>query len=155
MSRAWAEAHDVTTPADFVGAREETYASRHANGTGPFVLESFEPRGGWVMVRNPDWWGTADYPHNIDRIVHVPKADPENVAALLDGEIDLLQTVPYWALDQIRSHPELKLAYQAEAAHDVLRPRSGQRRAALVQHQGAQPVQGQTGARRPWPTPWT
>ena len=75
-----------------MAAREETYASRHANGTGPFVLESFEPRGGWVMVRNPDWWGTAEYPHNVDRVVHVAKADPENVAALLDGEIDLLQT---------------------------------------------------------------
>ena len=112
MSKAWAQAHDVTKPVDFVGAREETYASRHANGTGPFVLESFEPRGGWIMVRNPDWWGTADYPHNIERIVHVPKADPENVAALLNGEIDLLQIPPYWALDRIRSNPELKVTYR-------------------------------------------
>jgi peptide/nickel transport system substrate-binding protein len=113
MSKAWAQAHDVTNPADFVGAREETYASRHANGTGPFVLQSFEPRGGWVMVRNPDWWGAADYPdNNIDRIVHVAKRDPENVAALLDGEIDLLQTVPYWALPKIRADSGLKLAYR-------------------------------------------
>jgi peptide/nickel transport system substrate-binding protein len=97
-----------------VGAREETYASRHANGTGPFVLESFEPRGGWVMVRNPDWWGTAEYPHNVDRVVHVAKADPENVAALRDGELDLLQIPPYWALDQIRSNPGLKLAYRTK-----------------------------------------
>ena len=114
MSQAWSQAHDVTQPVDFVGAREETYASRHANGTGPFVLESFEPRGGWVMIRNPDWWGTADYPHNIDRLVHVPKADPKNVAALLNGEINLLQTAPYWALDQIRSKPELKVAYRTK-----------------------------------------
>jgi peptide/nickel transport system substrate-binding protein len=112
MSKAWAQAHDVMKPADFVGAREESYASRHANGTGPFVLESFEPRGGWVVVRNPNWWGTADYPHNIDRVVHVAKADPENVAALMRGEIDLLQTVPYWALPQLRSNPGLKLAYR-------------------------------------------
>jgi peptide/nickel transport system substrate-binding protein len=74
MSKAWAQAHGVTKPADFVGAREETYASRHANGTGPFVLESFEPRGGWVMVRNPAWWGTAEYPHNVDRVVHVAQS---------------------------------------------------------------------------------
>jgi peptide/nickel transport system substrate-binding protein len=112
MSKAWAQMHGVTEPADFVGAREETYASRHANGTGPFVLESFEPRGGWVMVRNPDWWGTAEYPHNVDRIVHVAKADPGNVTALLEGELDLVQIPPYWALDQIRSNPELKLSYR-------------------------------------------
>jgi peptide/nickel transport system substrate-binding protein len=112
VSKAWAQAHGVMKPADFVGAREETYASRHANGTGPFVLESFEPRGGWTMVRNPDWWGTAEHPHNIDRVVHVAKTDPENVAALLDGEIDLLQIPPYWALDQIRNAPGLKITYR-------------------------------------------
>ena len=73
MSKAWAEQHGVTTPADFIGAREETYATRHANGTGPFMLESFEPRGDWAMIRNPAWWGTAEYPHNIDRVVHTRK----------------------------------------------------------------------------------
>jgi peptide/nickel transport system substrate-binding protein len=113
MSRAWAEAHGVMKPADFVGAREETFASRHADGTGPFVLESFESRGGWVLVRNPDWWGKADYPNdNVDRVIHVAKRDPENVAALVKGELDLIQGVPYWALDRIRSHPELKVDYK-------------------------------------------
>jgi ABC-type transport system substrate-binding protein len=93
------------------------------------------------MVRNLDWWGTADYPHNIDRVVHVAKADPENVAALLDGEIDLLQIPPYWALDQIRS-TGAEAHLSDEAAHDVLRLGSGQRRVAFVQHQGAQSIQG-------------
>ena len=114
MSKAWAQLHEVMQPADFVGTREETYASRHANGTGPFVLGSFEPRGGWVMVRNPDWWGTAEYPHNVDRVIHVAKVDPDNVAALLAGELDLIQIPPYWALEQIRSNPDLKLAYKTK-----------------------------------------
>jgi peptide/nickel transport system substrate-binding protein len=115
MSKAWAEQHGVTRPADYLRTREETYASRHANGTGPFMLEAFEPRGDWVMVRNPAWWGTAESPHNIDRVVHVRKeGDAADVAALLEGEIDLLQTVPYWALDQIRATPGLKLAYRAK-----------------------------------------
>ena len=52
MSRAWAEAHGVHVPAN-VKAGKETFASRHANGTGPFRLEAFEPYGRWVMVRNP------------------------------------------------------------------------------------------------------
>jgi peptide/nickel transport system substrate-binding protein len=112
MSKSWAQAHGVARPADFVGAHEETYASRHANGSGPFVVQSFEPRGGWAMVRNPDWWGTAEYPHNVDRVVHVPKRDPDNVAALLAGELDLIQIPPYWAIDKIRSNSALKLAYR-------------------------------------------
>jgi peptide/nickel transport system substrate-binding protein len=67
------------------------------------------------MVRNPDWWGTADYPHNVDRVVHTLKEnDAENLAALLEGEIDLLQTPPYSALDQIRGTPGLKIAYRTK-----------------------------------------
>ena len=97
-------AHGVTEPANFIGAHEETYASRHANGTGPFMLESFEPRGRWVMVRNHDWWGSTFRPQHRPHRPQ-PERDPENVAALLDGEIDLLQTAPYWALAQIRSNP--------------------------------------------------
>jgi peptide/nickel transport system substrate-binding protein len=42
MSKAWAEAHGVTRAADFKSA-EATYATHHANGTGPFILEAFEP----------------------------------------------------------------------------------------------------------------
>ena len=37
LSKAWAEAHAVTRATDFK-AGVESFASRHANGTGPFVL---------------------------------------------------------------------------------------------------------------------
>jgi peptide/nickel transport system substrate-binding protein len=115
MSKTWAEQHGVTKPADYMGAREETYASRHANGTGPFTLEEFEPGADWVSVRNPDWWGKTEYPHNIDRVVHVRKGgDTENVTALVDGQIDLLQGPPYSAIDQIRRSPDLKVAYRTK-----------------------------------------
>ena len=55
----------------------------------------------------------AEYPHNIDRVVHIPKeGDAEKVGALLKGEIDLLLVPPYSALDQIRRTPRLKLAHR-------------------------------------------
>jgi peptide/nickel transport system substrate-binding protein len=115
LSRAWAEQHGVTIPADFNRAREETYASRHANGTGPFMVEAFEPRGDYALVRNPAWWGKAEYPHNIDRVVHVRKeGDAEKLAALLEGQIDLLQAPPYYGIDQIRRTPGLKVAYRTK-----------------------------------------
>ena len=115
MSKAWAEQHEVTTPAAYNKAREVTYASRHANGTGPFVLEEFEPYGRWVMVRNPAWWGTAEYLHNIDRVVHSRgEDDAADVAALLDGGIDLLVGPSYSAIDRIRHTPGVKVAYTAE-----------------------------------------
>jgi peptide/nickel transport system substrate-binding protein len=109
MSKAWAEQHGVAVPADF-GAREETYSLRHSNGTGPFMLESFEPGGDYILVRNPEWWGEADYPHNIDRIVHTWTGDPErDLEALLNGEIHLLQDPPFAAHDRIRRTPGVKV----------------------------------------------
>ena len=114
MSAGWAEAHDARVPAD-VTAGEESYASRHANGTGPFTLKEFEPNGRIVMVRNSDWWGLERHAHNIDRIEYVPiTASEERLAALLDGNLDLLTDPPLAALDQIKSTPGLKLAQQAE-----------------------------------------
>jgi peptide/nickel transport system substrate-binding protein len=114
MSKRWADAHDLSVPAG-VTAGEENYASRHANGTGPFMLEAFEPNGPVVMVRNPDWWGFELYPHNIDRIEFTPIADPEErLAALLRGDLELLTDPPFVALDRIESTPGLKLGQATE-----------------------------------------
>jgi peptide/nickel transport system substrate-binding protein len=110
LSKAWAEAHGVTSPAD--RHSEETYASRHANGTGPFILEEFEPHGRWVLIRNPDWWGSDDNSIEIDRIVHTWRSDKDNLATLLDGEMDLLQAPLYSGLDAIHRDTDLKLAYR-------------------------------------------
>jgi peptide/nickel transport system substrate-binding protein len=114
ISARWATAHDARLPVN-VSAGEENYASRHANGTGPFVLKEFEPDGPVRMVRNPDWWGLERYPHNIDRIEFTPIADPQDrLAALLRGDLDLLTDPPFAALDRIKSTPGLKLAQAAE-----------------------------------------
>ena len=110
MSKGWAEDYGVSRAADFKLA-EETYATHHANGTGPFILEAFAPGGRVVMRRNPDWWGREHYPVNIDRIEFTPIAAPEQrVRALLDGKIDLLTSPPFDALDRIEKTPGLKLA---------------------------------------------
>lgn len=103
MSRGWAEEHKVTAPQNYNGG-EETYAVRHKNGTGPFKLELREPDVRTVMVKNPDWWGLKDQPHNIDRIVYTPIRNPATrVAALLSGELDFLLDPPLQDLARIQS----------------------------------------------------
>jgi peptide/nickel transport system substrate-binding protein len=110
MSKTWSETHNVATPAYRYG--EGNYASRNANGTGPFVLEEFEPHGRWVLIRNPDWWGSADNPIEIDRLVHTWRSDEQdNLAALLDGEIDVLNAPLYSGLTAIQRKPDLKIVY--------------------------------------------
>ena len=74
MSRGWAEENGVEVPQDRA-AQEETYAVRHGNGTGAFMLELREPDVRTVTVKNDKWWGLTDAsknaPHNIDRIVYL------------------------------------------------------------------------------------
>jgi peptide/nickel transport system substrate-binding protein len=109
MPKAWVERHGAATAAD-LKTGEETYASRHANGTGPFILEEFEAGRHGVLIRNPDWWGSGQYPQSIDRLVHVNSGDQEaDLRALIDGELDLLLDVPFGSLDVIRTTPGLKL----------------------------------------------
>ena len=74
MSERWAEQHGATTTAPSTTPRSLT-SSGHADGTGPFRLESFEPGNGSMMTRNPAWWGLGQDPHSIDRIEHVVIAD--------------------------------------------------------------------------------
>ena len=110
MSKAWAESHGVTLPADYDN-KERTYATHHANGTGPFILKEFATDGGYIMVRNPDWWGYERYPHNIDRIVRLSVASTEQgVELLLNGDIDFFYGEPYDAFEQIEQTEGLKLA---------------------------------------------
>ena len=109
MSRRWAERHGAAAPAPYDDA-EVTFAERHANGTGPFRLERFEPGVGSVMTRNPAWWGQGQNPHDIDRIEHVVIADRERgLADLLAGKIDFLHDPPLDQLDRIEAAPGLRL----------------------------------------------
>lgn len=115
LSRGWAEENDVTSPQD-VAAAQETYAVRHANGTGPFVLELREPDVRTVLTKNSDWWGLAeDNPHNIDRIVFTPVSNAATrVAALLSGELDFVLDTPVQDIARVRRTPGLTVQTIAE-----------------------------------------
>jgi len=69
MSKAWAERNKVERPLDFK-AKEETFASRNANGTGAWILVSREPGVRTVLKRNPDWWGAKEgrAPGNVTEV---------------------------------------------------------------------------------------
>jgi peptide/nickel transport system substrate-binding protein len=94
LSKAWAERHGGALPAQLGDTRWD-YVETHANGTGPFKLEEFEPGKRAVLVRNTKWWGAKQHPHNLDRIVQTRVDDPARGAQLLFAhEIDVLQYPP-------------------------------------------------------------
>ena len=107
MSKAWSEKHGTTKPLDFK-AKEESYASLNANGTGPFVLVSRQPDVKTVYKRNPAWWGKPE--GNLQEVVFTPiKSDATRVAALLSGEIDLVLDPAPQDLPRLRNTPGVKV----------------------------------------------
>jgi len=114
MSKAWSEKHNVTKPQDRAG-KEETYAVRHAMGTGPFIMKLREPDIKTVLVKNKDWWGLKYYPHNVDKIIYTPIANQATrVAALLSGELDFVLDPPLQDLDRIKNTSGLHLEQTAQ-----------------------------------------
>jgi peptide/nickel transport system substrate-binding protein len=109
MSKTWAERHGAALPSQ-LGDERWDYAETHANGTGPFKLEEFEPGKRTVLVRNADWWGLAQHPHGIDWIVQTRVADPAGGAQLLlAGDVDFLDVPPPDQLERIAATPGLKI----------------------------------------------
>ena len=111
MSRAWATKYKVERPLDFK-AKEETYASLHANGTGPWILVSREPGVKTVLKRNPDWWGIAAglATGNVTEVVYTQvSADATRTAALLSGQVDFVLDPPPQDMRRLEENKDLKV----------------------------------------------
>jgi len=109
MSKKWCEEHNTTRAADLT-KNEESYATRNANGTGPFMLKEREPDVKTVLVKNPHWWGLKDEPIDIDEVVFSRIANAATrVAALLSGELDMIYTVPPQDTDRIAKTAGMKV----------------------------------------------
>ncbi|HYM47795.1 MAG TPA: ABC transporter substrate-binding protein, partial [Burkholderiaceae bacterium] len=96
MSKAWATKNKVERPLDFKG-REETFASRSANGTGAWILVTREPGVRTVLKRNADWWGAKEghAPGNVTEVIYTQvSADATRTAALLSGQVDFVLDPP-------------------------------------------------------------
>jgi peptide/nickel transport system substrate-binding protein len=111
MSKAWATRHKVERPLDFKG-KEETHASRNANGTGAWILVSREPGIRTVIRRNPDWWGAKEgrAPGNVTEVVYTQVgADATRTAALLSGQVDFVLDPPPQDLKRIEDNATTKV----------------------------------------------
>ncbi|MFN3416145.1 MAG: ABC transporter substrate-binding protein [Caldimonas sp.] len=107
MSKKWCEENKAETPVDRRKGIENT-ASFRANGTGPFRLRERQPGQRTVLVRNANYWGKID--GNLTEVIFTPIGnDATRVAALLSGEIDLMEPVPLQDVDRIKANPGLKV----------------------------------------------
>jgi peptide/nickel transport system substrate-binding protein len=112
MSKAWAEKNNVVKPQDF-NAKQETFAVRNANGTGPFMLVRYEADVRTTLKANPAWWGkgTSSGGGNLDEVQYqVIQADATRLAALQSGQIDFVIDPPFQDLSRLKADTTLKVS---------------------------------------------
>ncbi len=112
MSKAWSEKNKSTEPKD-IKTKDESFAHRNAMGTGPFMVESWQPDQKMVFKRNPNYWGKLE--GNVTEIVYTPiKSEATRVAALLSGEVDFVLDPSLQDLPRMRNNAALKVLDGAE-----------------------------------------
>jgi peptide/nickel transport system substrate-binding protein len=121
MSKAWAEKHRVEVPQDFNG-KQETFAVRNANGSGPFLLERYEPDVRTTLRRNPRWWGWADKRSgNVEQVVWLTvRSDATRIAALLSGEAEIVLDPPLPDVARLKSEGTLSLLQTPDIGQQYL-----------------------------------
>ncbi|MBO1904940.1 ABC transporter substrate-binding protein [Microvirga sp. 3-52] len=107
LDKEWAEANNAASPTP-AAATTPSYASLNANGTGPFKIESHQPGVKTVFKANKEWWDKAE--HNLDEIVFTPiGSDATRVAALLSGEVDVIEPVPLQDIQRVNGSANAKV----------------------------------------------
>ncbi|MBI2770246.1 MAG: ABC transporter substrate-binding protein [Burkholderiales bacterium] len=107
MSKKWCETNQATKPVDRRKGIENA-ASFRANGTGPYRVRERQPNVRTTFVRNGNYWGKVT--GNVDEVIfNVIGSDATRVAALLSGEVDVMEPVPVQDVDRIKAAPNLKV----------------------------------------------
>jgi peptide/nickel transport system substrate-binding protein len=107
MSKKWCETNQATKPVDRRKGIENA-ASFRANGTGPYRLRERQPNVRTTFVRNGNYWGKVE--GNVDEVIfNVIGNDATRVAALVSGEVDVMEPVPVQDIERIKSASNLKL----------------------------------------------
>lgn len=91
------------------GARTEDYNSgKAAIGTGPYKFASFVPGDRIELVRNEDYWGEKP---QWEKVTLKPiKSGPARVAALLAGDVDLIEDAPTADIERLKKDPEIEVS---------------------------------------------
>src|SRR5258708_20929946 len=107
MDKKWAEANNAAAPTP-AAATTPSFASLNANGTGAFTIESHQAGVKPVFKANPNWWQKPQ--HNLKEIVFTPiGSDATRVAALLSGEVDIIEPVPIQDISRVDGSPNAQV----------------------------------------------
>jgi len=107
MSKKWCEDNQATRPVDRRKGIENA-ASFRANGTGPFRLRERQPNVKTTFQRNGGYWGKIE--GNVSTVEYTPIGnDSTRVAALLSGQVDVIEPVPLQDVARINASGKSKV----------------------------------------------
>ncbi|MFN3746456.1 MAG: ABC transporter substrate-binding protein [Hyphomicrobiaceae bacterium] len=91
------------------GAKTDDFNSgKAAVGTGPFKFSEFVKGDRYVVVRNDDYWG--EKPKWSKVTIRPIKTGPARVAALLAGDVDVIEEVPTTDIARLQGDAKVSLA---------------------------------------------
>ncbi|MCV0395847.1 MAG: ABC transporter substrate-binding protein [Rhizobiaceae bacterium] len=107
MDKTWSETNNAVEVQE-AGSDDDNYAVRNTNGTGPYKLVSREPDVRSVLEIYEDHW--AEEKPEVTEIIYTPIAEAATrVAALLSGEVDIVQDVPVQDIERLSSSDGIKV----------------------------------------------
>jgi peptide/nickel transport system substrate-binding protein len=102
---------------------KEFNSGKLAVGTGPYKLGEFVPGSRVVLNRNDQYWGAK--PKWVKATFRPILSEGPRVAALLSGDLDLIEAPPSQDLPRIQSDPRLKIHSAKSARVTQIRMDSG------------------------------
>jgi len=112
VPKRWAEANDAATPHNLAGGAEN-FATRNANGTGPFRIVERRPGEQTLAEPSATYWEAPE--HNLTRVRFRPIAsDPTRLAALISREVDLIMPVPLQNIERLEQNAEIAVLQAPE-----------------------------------------
>jgi peptide/nickel transport system substrate-binding protein len=106
MSKKWSEDNQATKPVDRRKGIENA-ASFRANGTGPYRVRERQPGIKTTLARNGAYWGKIE--GNVTEVIYTPITnDATRVAALVSGEIDVMEPVPVQDVARVNASANAK-----------------------------------------------
>lgn len=125
-------------PARLAKEPAEAASARMADGTGPYKLVSFTYGQGMELERNDAYWGPKPaYAHVSIRVI---TSDAAREAALLAGDIDLMENVPPEDVARLRADPAISVWSRAADRVVFLLPNTGADRLPLLTDHNGKPL---------------
>lgn len=87
---------------------EDLNAGKGSIGTGPYQFVEFVPGDRFVVKRNDAYWGKKEPWEKVT--FKFIKSDPTRVAALLSGDVDVIEAVPTADAQQLAKEPKVTLS---------------------------------------------